>query len=475
MPTRIQIRRDTTERWTAVNPVLAIGEPGLDVSTHELRVGDGATRYLDLPSFFVYDGTTGEIPEVVLGMFEDHFDGRYRPANSIEPPVTVTVEHKVHALGYPYAVIRARTSGRFIPGLLDKRYGNDFDVINPSAIGTAFKPVRERLDSFARRMGKSVVVNASGWNVTSNPGEVRGAQIRNGQIFHDFEATSLSGSPAGIEGMGLMADGRLRCFSALRGDTAASMVAAGVVHSWSYGPNLVVDGVPQDLTQKNWQYFLTEISARTIVGQTSTGDIVIIATVGKTSTSSTSGPTGITGNDMVSLAVLEGCYNASLFDGGGSTQAYVGGLYTIPSSDDSTGYDGVLGRRSVPDVITLSGMLATSRVDTGWRVLPLRTGFVANDTGSTPMIRQLDGGVQMVGAVKPTSGSFPTTDVVIADIPQQFRFSRPTSKAWRLPGNGSNSRKVSINTDASITIVGETTTPTYITLDDISYPQDAVI
>ncbi|KTR08282.1 phosphodiester glycosidase family protein [Curtobacterium luteum] len=424
------------------------------------------------PQLVSVDSDTKLPPSSVLTALDGRNDQRYRSVNA--QPVTVTVEHKVHALGYPYAVMRARTGGTFRPNLIDKRYGNDFDVTNPTSTGTAFKPTRERLDSFARRMGLPVVVNASGWNVTSNSGEVRGAQIRNGKIFHDFEATNLNGSPAGIEGMGLLPNGQLKCFSALRGDTAASMVAQGVVHSWSYGPNLVINGVAQDLTQQNWQYFLTEISARTIIGQSQTGDIIIIATVGKTSTSSTSGPTGITGNDMVSLAVSEGCYNASLFDGGGSTQAYTQGLYTIPSSDDSTGYDGIVGRRSVPDVFALTGEFVTSRVDTGWRTLPLRSGYVANDANSTPQVRQLDGMIEFRGIVKPSSGSFPTTDAIVGDLPQQFRFNG-ASKSWVSSGNGGNTRKISIATDFSVTVVGNTNTPTYMNLDQVFWLSDAIL
>lgn len=471
MPTRIQIRRDTSERWELINPVLGIGEPAVDIDTHALRIGDGVTRYLDLPAYLHYDSDTGAMPEVVVDALDARMAELYQRQTDYRP-ARITVEHKVAAAGYPYAVTRVRTDGRFIPGLVDKRYGGDFDETNPNSTGTAFLPPGERLDAFARRTGYPVVTNASGWNVTSNFGEMRGAQIRNGKIFHDFEQTNLNGSPAGIEGMGLLPDGRLKCYSALRGDTAAKMVAAGVIHSWSYGPNLVVDGVPQDLTQKNWQYFLTEISARTIVGQSETGDIILISTVGKTNS------VGITGNDMVALAVLEGCYNASTFDGGGSAQMYAGGFYAIPSSDDATGYDKTVGRRKVGDCFLVNGVLATAAVDTGWRPLPLRTGFVAYDANSVPVIRQLNGGIEMRGIVKPApvNGSavnFPTSDAIVADLPPQFRFNGP-AKGFTGAGNGGNTRKVAINSDFSVTVVGSSNTPTYIALDDVKYGADTI-
>ncbi|MFJ3035572.1 phosphodiester glycosidase family protein [Curtobacterium pusillum] len=431
------------------------------------------------PQLVSVDSDTLLFPTAVMTALSNFNDQRYRSLAA--PPVTITVEHKVQSpIGYWYVVTRARTGGtstapRFVPGIVDKRYGNDFDVTNPTSTGTAFKPAGERVDAFARRTGATLVTNASGWNVTSNFGEMRGAQIRNGKIFHDFEATNLNGSPAGVEGLGLLQNGQVKCYSARRGDTAASMVAAGVVHSWSYGPNLVVNGTAQDLTSDNWQYFATESSARTIIGQGQNGDVIVISVLGKTAANTPSNATnGITGNDMVALAVAEGCYNASTFDGGGSTQAYAQGLYTMPSSDDATGYDGTVGRRKVGDCFMLTGVLATASVDTGWKALPLRSGYVAYDANSTPQIRQLNGLIEMRGVVKPTSGNFPTTDVAVADLSQFFRFASAPSKSWTGAGNGGITRKIAINTDFSVNVVGSSTTPAYIALDEVKWGADTL-
>ena len=43
-----QFRRDTTANWLAVNPVLAEGEPGWDVTAKRLKIGDGVTAWADL-------------------------------------------------------------------------------------------------------------------------------------------------------------------------------------------------------------------------------------------------------------------------------------------------------------------------------------------------------------------------------------------------------------------------------------------
>ena len=47
---RIAFRRGTTAQWAAANPVLAAGEPGVDLTTGELRIGDGTSTWSALPS-----------------------------------------------------------------------------------------------------------------------------------------------------------------------------------------------------------------------------------------------------------------------------------------------------------------------------------------------------------------------------------------------------------------------------------------
>lgn len=48
MSTKIQLRRDTSTNWTRNNPVLAVGEPGLETDTLTLKYGDGASAWNDL-------------------------------------------------------------------------------------------------------------------------------------------------------------------------------------------------------------------------------------------------------------------------------------------------------------------------------------------------------------------------------------------------------------------------------------------
>lgn len=43
-----RIRRDTAANWTSVNPVLKLGEPGLETDTRKVKYGDGSTAWNSL-------------------------------------------------------------------------------------------------------------------------------------------------------------------------------------------------------------------------------------------------------------------------------------------------------------------------------------------------------------------------------------------------------------------------------------------
>ena len=49
MTNRIQLRRDTSANWSRVNPILEDGEPGLDITTNQIKYGDGSTDWDNLP------------------------------------------------------------------------------------------------------------------------------------------------------------------------------------------------------------------------------------------------------------------------------------------------------------------------------------------------------------------------------------------------------------------------------------------
>jgi Major tropism determinant N-terminal domain len=48
MATKIQLRRDISANWAGTNPTLSAGEPGIELDTNKLKVGDGMTAWNDL-------------------------------------------------------------------------------------------------------------------------------------------------------------------------------------------------------------------------------------------------------------------------------------------------------------------------------------------------------------------------------------------------------------------------------------------
>lgn len=59
MPTKIQLRRDTTVNWVANNPTLALGEVGLDTTTMTFKIGTGAAAWTALAYASGPAGPTG--------------------------------------------------------------------------------------------------------------------------------------------------------------------------------------------------------------------------------------------------------------------------------------------------------------------------------------------------------------------------------------------------------------------------------
>ena len=44
-----QLRRGTSSTWTKNNPLLLAGEPGYELDTHKVKIGDGTSYWKDLP------------------------------------------------------------------------------------------------------------------------------------------------------------------------------------------------------------------------------------------------------------------------------------------------------------------------------------------------------------------------------------------------------------------------------------------
>lgn len=375
-------------------------------------------------------------------------------ASSARGRVGITTEMKTTTGGIIYTVTKVRTGGAYIPGLVGKSYALDYEKNNTT--GANFKPIREDLDAAQRRTGAALVANADGWRTSGNTNEIRGVQIKDSQVFHEFE--DIATSPVGVDALGVKADGTFKGYSMRRGDTAASMLADGVVHSFAFGPLLTENGNQVNLSgTPAWGNFLTEISARQILGQSSTGDIILITTEGITNTS------GLNAVEAAALAASEGCYVSILLDGGGSAQSIVEGVYSMPSTDAGR-------KRPVPAFLTINSPLATRGSDTAWYTVPYASGYVQN-TGPL-QVRATGKLVELRGDVKLSSGSFDNTSRVVATLPARFWFTGAT-KAFVGMGDSLNLRKVAIDSSGNIQVVGSTTnTPTYMSFDMVKYSTD---
>ncbi len=357
--------------------------------------------------------------------------------------------YKTHVSGARYSVLRVKT-GRFVPGLVEKEFALDYQDEGTS--GVDFKPVRENLDAAQRRLGSPVLSNASGWKISGNIGEMRGAQIRHGVKYHDMAL----GHPQECDALGIMPDGRFKLYSARWGDTTQTMLDEGVWNSFVWGPALVIDGVVQDITTDPLYAGLSaQISARLILGQSVVGDVILIQVEGVTDVE------GMLGSQMAALAAAEGCHQAIALDGGGSTQLLVGSTYAQPSSDASA-------RRPLPDFVVINAAVEAG-VDTGWIPLPLEPGYTEDTVA--PAIKQVGDTVMLTGRVKPVSGVFGTSSETFAYLPRRFR--RPlASMVFRAAGNGETTRKLTVNpTSGQMQVYGESGSDpaSYVGLDTANW------
>lgn len=59
MAQRIRLRRGTAAEWTAANPTLVAGEPGVELDTGLLKIGTGFIAWNSLPYAYPAQGQTG--------------------------------------------------------------------------------------------------------------------------------------------------------------------------------------------------------------------------------------------------------------------------------------------------------------------------------------------------------------------------------------------------------------------------------
>lgn len=302
------------------------------------------------------------------------------------------------AVQYNYSFLKVESYGYRMPGLIRHEYGANYqDTWVP---GTAFKPTLEPITTLQLRKKSRIVSNAAGVATSGGDiGTISGCSIRDGVVYSEMNTTHIRHA----ECIGVLPDGMMKVYSAYDGDTMATILADGVTDAWGFGPILVKNGVNRPI-ESSANYggttWATDRSARTILGQTTNGSLILLHVEGET------GSYGIRGNELNNLAISAGCYNAVALDGGGSTQMLVDRKWSAISSD--TG-----GIRNIGDFICINANVSTP-IDTGWRNLPL----VAGTTGQV-RYRYIDGKVNIQGNV---TGTYEVgSEDVAGPLPEMYK------------------------------------------------------
>lgn len=372
--------------------------------------------------------------------------------DDITTPVSATVR-VIYESTYWYTVVKVNTNGVTVPGLVKKQYPNDYETAGTT--DTNFKPTRINMDEFYdyKDRGYDIVFNASGWLTSGNLNEIVGLQIKDGVMYHNF---ATSGSQQGTDVLGFKADGSAAIYSSRLGHTGASVLAAGVVDTFGFGPALVINGTTQNLeANPQWANWNTENSGRQILGVTQSGDIVIITVYG------VSGVSGIKGNAISALAATHGCYNAIMLDGGGSAQTYINGKYGNFSSDASL-------QRPIPDFGVIRCRVV-NEFDTGWRTLPPAGAFTSVEAGRNGQIRRRGESITIRGRY---TGSVGTAYTTVANIPVEFISPRGVAYvgAAGAPANATSTIVSVVPADSAIQ-VRAAVAAAYVDLTGMNYEQ----
>lgn len=300
-------------------------------------------------------------------------DALYAVQFSKARETNATVRHETH-FGTPCEIVTVH-GALGVPGLVGKTFGRNTGGKGVFTAG-GFRPALETPDSVFHRTGADIVINGSGYVVDpTDPrdGLIEGAQICGGVVYNQFNPPTAN---RGTDALGFRADGTAKVYSSKLGDTVESMLADGVVDSFSFGPALMIAGVKSNITG-------TGISARQILGTTPDGNIIIVSTAGASNVS------GITYPQAADLAQMIGMDNAVGLDGGGSVQTMANGQWVHPSSDSG-------GPRPVPDFLTIRARVI-GETGTSWAPLTPENDFKQHSTPAAVRVR--DGKALLCGAV----------------------------------------------------------------------------
>lgn len=76
MATKIQFRRGTAGQWATANPILAAGEPGIEIDTLKVKIGNGTSTW-NVLGYWTFTSTPLEDPHYIGAGGEPAFAGSW--------------------------------------------------------------------------------------------------------------------------------------------------------------------------------------------------------------------------------------------------------------------------------------------------------------------------------------------------------------------------------------------------------------
>ena len=181
-----------------------------------------------------------------------------------------------------------------------------------------------QLPYFLKKYNAVAAVNAGGFNDfggTGNGGTPVGLVIENGAITFGSEDEAYS--ICGFDRNGMLYVGSM---------TGKQALEAGVISACSFGPALIINGKPVQLSSSG-------VNPRTAIGQRADGAILLLTLAGRQIDC-----IGATLADLTEILYAYGAVNATNLDGGSSTMMYYKGERQIKSSS-------LVGERFLPTAI----------------------------------------------------------------------------------------------------------------------------
>ena len=193
------------------------------------------------------------------------------------------------------------------------------DAYGDNCVGLKLRAMMEKYDAIAG-------INAGGFediNGTGKGGKPTGVIIKDGKIKWGSPGSNVS--LIGFDSNHILHVGKM---------TAADALSAGVVEACSFGPALIINGVPCNSTGN----LSGGYNPRTAIGQRADGAVLMLVVEGRQL-----GSLGATFDDLVEIMMSFDAVNASNLDGGGSslmiyengslnTSAYIYGERVLASS-----------------------------------------------------------------------------------------------------------------------------------------------